>query len=118
MLIIHRCTTCGNPDYWRDDQGRKKTAGDKVDGQAVPAAQRRGCCRKSASWGPPETAPRWSTVTFEQITEVMPPGGLAAGAGSTTSGASLTCDCDQCWALWRQLTGQTRKPRHLAAVPG
>lgn len=111
MLIRHRCTTCGQPDYWHDDRGRKKTAGDKLDDVRVPAADRRGCCRRSSSWGPSETAPRWSGVTFERIAELLPPGGQAAGT-------STTCDCDECWALWMQLTGATRKPRHLAAVPG
>lgn len=116
MLIIHRCATCKKPDYWCDDSGRKKVAGDKVDGKQVPAAERRGCCRRSASWGPSETAPRWSTVTFERITEVLPPGELAAG--TTVGGGSTSCACDECWALWKQESGQTRKPRHLAAVPG
>lgn len=118
MLIVHRCTTCGHPDYWHDwhdDGGRKKTAGNKVDGKQVAASDRRGCCRRSASWGPSQVAPRWSTVTFERIAEVLPPGGLAAGV--TAADGSTSCDCDECWALWKQTTGQTRKPRHLAAVP-
>lgn len=110
MLIIHRCTKCGQPDYWRDVGGRKRTAGDKIDGKQVAAAERRGCCRRSASWGPSETAPRWTTPGCEPITAVLPPGDKAGG-GATT------CDCDECWALWKQQTGQTRKPRHLTAVP-
>lgn len=111
-LIIHRCTTCRQPDYWRDEQGRRKTAGDKVDGAQVAAVLRRTCCRRSASWGPSETAPRWSTVTFRPVTEVEQPGGVAAGA----VGGSSTCNCDECWALWMQLTGASRRPRHLQAV--
>lgn len=110
MLIVHRCTTCKQPDYWHDDHGRKHTAGDKLDGKVVPAANRRGCCRRSASWSPPETAPRWTTPLCEPITEVLQPGDKVGGGAST-------CDCDDCWALWMELTGAKRKPRHLAAVP-
>lgn len=110
MLIVHRCTTCGQPDYWHDDNARKVTAGDKVDGKVVPAAQRRGCCRRSASWGPPAVAPEWRTSTKELIAEVRQP-------GEQVGGNSRTCDCDACWAVWMELTGAKRKPRHLAAVP-
>lgn len=115
MLIIHRCTTCKHPDYWRDDSGRKKVAGDKVDGKQVPAAERRGCCRRSASWGPSETAPRWRALTFEPVTEVLEPGSKT----SNVLNAASTCDCDECWALYREVTGtKARRGRHLAAVPG
>jgi hypothetical protein len=109
-LIIHRCTTCGQPDYWHDAGGRR-TAGDQVDGEKVPAQRRRSCCRRS-NWGPPETAPRWSTATYERITEVLQPGLVAAGVGVS---AATSCNCDDCWALYRELTGSRR--RHLAAVP-
>lgn len=112
MLIIHRCATatCRQPDYWHDDGGRRTTAGEQVDGETVTEARRRRCPRHRKGWGPSETAPRWTTPGCEPITEVLPPGNKAGG-GSTT------CDCDECWELWKQLTGQTRKPRHPAAVP-
>lgn len=113
MLIVHRCNACRQPDYWHDRDGRKTTAGDKVDGKTVPDADRRTCCGRRADWGAPETAPRWKTLTYEPIAEALQPGSKT----DSSMAAATSCDCDDCWALWMQLTGATRRPRHLAAVP-
>lgn len=107
MLIIHRCPTCKSPDYWAW-HGGKKTAGDKVDGAVVPIGERRHCCR-STRWSKPETAPRWTSPDHVPITEVLQPGEPAPGG-------TATCNCDECWALWLQLTGAKKKPRRLQAV--
>ena len=110
MLIIHRCGTCKQPDYWRDNA---KTAGAKVDGERVPAPQRRTCCNRSVNWGPPETAPRWRTRDGKPVTEIAEP-------GSSTNGGfnpGFSCNCDDCWALYRELVPDAKPTRHLAAVP-
>ena len=109
MLIIHRCGTCKQPDYWRDNTG--DTAGDTVDGQPVTTKAQRTCCNRSRNWGPPETAPRWRSLTLEPVAEVLPPGDKAGGNATT-------CDCDDCWALYRELVPDATPSRHLAAVPG
>jgi hypothetical protein len=111
VLIIHRCTTCNQPDHWRDTTG--KTAGATVDGQAVSTREQRTCCDRRASWGPPETAPRWKTLTCEPITEVCEPGGKGNGGHQ----AATTCDCDACWALYRELVPDAHPARHLAVAP-
>ncbi|GAA2327413.1 hypothetical protein [Dactylosporangium salmoneum] len=110
MLIIHRCATCNHPDYWQERTGT--TAGDTVDGKVVTSAQRRTCCRRS-NWRPPETAPRWKALTCEPVTELTRPGEKA----DSSPNAARMCDCDACWDLWMQLTGETSRPRHLVAVP-
>lgn len=103
MLILHRCTTCNHPDYWQDQQGSKSIAGSKVNGKAAPVGDRRTCCRPSGRWGPPESAPRWDAAGKPVATVLAP--------GEMQGGNSRTCNCDDCWALYRELTGTKSKAR-------
>lgn len=97
MLILHRCRTCNQPDYWRGDTGT--TAGPTLNGKPTPGDKARTCCR-SRRWGPSQTAPRLQgPPTHAPIAEVLPPGGRAPG-GATS------CDCDDCKRLYAELTAR------------
>jgi hypothetical protein len=88
--IIHRCQSCGKPDYWRDG----KTAGRTVNGKAPAADIARSCCR-GRRWSDPELAPTFKDG--RRVETVVRPGGTAGAIGSTT------CDCDDCAAFYAGL---------------
>jgi hypothetical protein len=84
MLIVHRCQTCGHPDYWASRLGPTIDNRKHCEG---------GCGCRRCTWGPPETAPRWSSADNTPVTTPAEPGTLG------------TCACDDCRALYAELVG-------------
>lgn len=89
-LIIHRCTECGDPDFWhRDHQSSEPTVCDGLM-----------CGSHRFTGGPSELLPTYSDSG--PVTSIVTPGSTWRGFGQKPVHA---CGCEKCKALHAEARG-------------
>ncbi|MBA9003763.1 Lsr2 family protein [Thermomonospora cellulosilytica] len=107
MLIAHRCTKCGHPDYQRRPD---KTRPDEL-GHCE--------CGCLCTPGKPELIPTFNFIG-QRIERIVEPGARLDGDGSDSlaDGAPVrACGCDACKALYAHLTTGAPAPEPTEPTP-
>ncbi|WP_410580258.1 hypothetical protein [Amycolatopsis sp. lyj-108] len=91
--IIHRCTTCTHPDLFHSERD---------EGNSGKCSY--GACHASPhTFGPPEIIPTWS-AGGDPTSQAKPDPTLIEPGSSGGASFGRTCDCEDCWALYRAET--------------